>query len=82
MIELMDYLDQGPAELARKTDKPLDRWKNIRSGRVRASTEELEDIARLWPEFSLWLTTGTTIAEAGQISPELDQVREKLQKAG
>ena len=34
---------------------------------MRAS--EIEALAKLWPEYAYWLTTGKEIPEVGQISP-------------
>jgi len=82
LIFLMDYLNIGPTELARKTGKPVDRWKAIRINKVRASTEELDECVKLWPEYAYWITTGNTIPQAGQISPEMEDTRQKLLKVG
>lgn len=78
----MDHKKTGAAELGRLTGIPKERWNSIRSRGVRASTEELDACIELWPEYAYWLTTGRTIPEAGQISPELEQLRENLARAG
>jgi hypothetical protein len=78
----MDHKKTGPQELARLTEIPVDRWKNIRCGRVRASTEELDACTALWSEYAYWLITGNTLPEAGQISPEIEETRKNLNAAG
>ncbi|MBA3998743.1 MAG: DNA-binding protein [Candidatus Accumulibacter sp.] len=55
-------------------------WKAICEGRQRANEEHLSAIARCWPGYALWLLTGRTQAEAGQTSPELEQL-EALQRS-
>lgn len=78
----MDHKKTGPQELARLTEIPVDRWKNIRRGRVRASTEKLDACTPLWPEYGYWLITGNTLPEAGQISSEIEETRKNLNAAG
>ncbi|MDD2770499.1 MAG: DNA-binding protein [Methylococcus sp.] len=78
----MDHKQMGPAELARLTGIPVNRWKQIRIKNVRASTEELDVCVQLWPEYAYWLITGMTQPEVGNISPEIEETRKKLAKAG
>jgi len=82
LIRLMDFKRVGPAELNRQTGIAAQRWADIRTGRVRASTEELDACIKLWPEYAYWITTGKTIPEAGQISPEIEETRRNLKGAG
>jgi hypothetical protein len=35
---------------------------------------EIQALAKIWPEYSLWLATGEEIPEAGQISPLTKQI--------
>jgi len=82
LIKLMDYKQTGPADLSRKTGIAAQRWADIRIGRVRASTEELDACVKLWPEYAYWIATGETLPQAGQISPEMEETRQKLLKVG
>lgn len=52
------------------------RWGNIRSGKVRITDKEIEVVVKLFPEYALWLTTGNTALEIGQISPEMEEIRQ------
>lgn len=78
----MDHKSVGPAEMSRLTGIPIDRWKGIRTGKVRASTEEVDHCVALWPEYAYWLVTGMTQPQAGNISPEIEEARKQLAKAG
>lgn len=57
-------------------------WANIENGFQLANEEHINAIIKVWPEHAYWLTTGQTLPEAGQISPELEEIREKLNQAG
>lgn len=50
-------------------------WKAVCEGRQRANEEHFEAIGAAWPEYSLWLLTGKTQPDAGQTSPELEQLK-------
>ncbi|WP_374089758.1 DNA-binding protein [Methylomicrobium lacus] len=54
-------------------------WANVENGIQRANEEHIEAIIKKWPEYAYWLVTGLTLPEAGQISPELEETRQKLQ---
>lgn len=49
------------------------RWGNIRSGKARLSDAEIEAVAKLFPQYALWLVSGQVAPECGQISPEHDE---------
>lgn len=82
IILLMDHKHIGPTEMNRLTGIAVDRWKGIRTGKVRASTEEIDECVKLWPEYAYWLVTGLAQPEAGHISPEIEETRRKLGTAG
>ena len=56
------------------------RWGNIRSGKVRVSSEDIDAVVSLFPNWAFWLTTGKIAPEIGQTSPAYDQANEKLQE--
>jgi len=71
-------------DLEEKTGIDRDRWNNIRKTKPTAKirAEEVEELTKLIPEYAYWITTGLTLPEAGQISPELEEQRRNLRKAG
>jgi hypothetical protein len=42
---------------------------------------EIQALAKIWPEYSLWLATGEELPEAGQISPLTKMVHKDYKKA-
>lgn len=65
----------GPKELSELGGKNLDRWKNISKGTIRISTEELGILAKLFPEYALWLISGRVELHNGHISPDNIEMR-------
>jgi len=55
-------------------------WNHVFHGRNKPTGEHLEHICRLFPEYTLWLMTGKTALNAGQTSPDIEQL-EKLKSA-
>jgi len=84
MRELILFKDAKSKILEEETGIDRDRWNNLRktnpTAKVRA--EEVEAIVKVFPEYAYWITTGETLPEAGQISPELEETRRNLSKAG
>lgn len=60
------------------------RWGNIRNGKARLSDAEIDAVAKLFPQYALWLISGNVAPEAGQTSPEYDEANRNLsnQNAG
>ena len=54
--------------LAENTGIEVTRWRSIKARKV-MRTSEMEAIQKLYPEYSIWLATGTEIPEAGHVSP-------------
>lgn len=64
-------IDQaGFDRLVREGSIGYSRWQSVRYKAIRMSTEELEVLQRLFPEYSLWLISGKVAPECGQRSPE------------
>lgn len=49
------------------------RWGNIRNGKARLSDAEIEAVIKFYPQYALWLVTGTIAPECGQVSPEHEE---------
>lgn len=69
----------GLDALAKNTDITGTRWRTVRyDKRTRISTNEVQELVKLFPNYALWLTTGQIAVEAGQTSPAYDEANEKL----
>jgi len=68
------------SEIAETNSKEYIRWQNIKRGRARVSAEEVDALAKHFPNWRWWLLTGEVIPEMGQTSPEYDEANEKLEK--
>ena len=62
-------------ELATRSAMSESNWKNVWYGRQRPNVEMLEWACREWPQYVLWLMTGSAYPAVGQIRPVLDEYR-------
>jgi len=46
-----------------------DRWRSISKGAIRVSTEEVDVLVKLYPQYALWLVTGNQTTEIEQLTP-------------
>ncbi len=79
---LRDALDLGRHAFAEKTGLKKQTIEHIEMERQKINGEQLQAIGNQFPEYRYWLAYGETLPEAGQISPELEEIREKLNQAG
>lgn len=59
-----------------------ERWKSVSKGAIRVSTEEIDVLVAIYPQYALWLASGNTAPEIGQTSPDYDEANAKLDKTG
>lgn len=71
-------------ELAEVNSKEYVRWQSVKRGRARISTDEIEQLAKLYPQYQWWIITGEVMPDQGQTSPEYDEANRNLpnQSAG
>lgn len=72
-------------ELVKRTDIGGTRWRTVRyDKRTRVSTQELDQLVRIYPQYALWLASGKIAPECGQTSPDYDAANSNLpnQSAG
>ena len=71
-------------DLAPVNSKEYIRWQSIKRGKARISTEELDQLGKLYPNYRWWLMTGEVMPDKGQTSPEYDLANSNLtnQNAG
>lgn len=74
----------GMDALVREGAIGYSRWQSVRYKDIRMSTEELEVLERIFPQYAMWLISGKVSPEAGQTSPEYDEANRNLtnQNAG
>jgi hypothetical protein len=74
----------GLDDLVRQSEISYSRWKNLRHKKVRLSTEEVEVLVKIYPQYALWVASGQIAPECGQTSPEYEEANRNLtsQNAG
>ena len=78
-IKALDFTMLKNPGLESKTGiKSMD-WANLRNKKIRLNEDHIECLKVVAPEFIYWIMTGKVLPEAGQISPELEDTRQKLQ---
>ena len=65
----------GLDELVKRTEISGTRWRTVRyDKRTRISTQEVEALVRLYPQYALWLASGEVAPEVGQTRPDGDEI--------
>ena len=72
---LREHLKMGRTEFGEKVGLNRQNLQNIELEKQKAPAWLIETIAKQWKEYGYWVATGLTIADAGQISPELEEMR-------
>ncbi len=73
--KLRDHLGITVDELSLRTSIKSNQISSIENDRQKVYGWHIEAISKIWPEYAYWLATGMTIEEAGQVSPDLEEVR-------
>lgn len=68
----------GPKKLSQMSETDHSRWLNVSKGAVRVSTDELDVLVKIYPQYALWLASGQIAPEAGQTSPDYDEANRNL----
>jgi DNA-binding XRE family transcriptional regulator len=80
VLEIRIFLDLGRTKFAKTVESSTQIIRNIETERSDPSANLLEKICLKWPHYSLWLMTGTTQEENGQISPDIERIRRDSEK--
>ncbi len=74
----------GLDRLIRETSIGTNRWRTVLYNKeIRISTNEVEEITKIFPQYAYWITTGQIIPTAGQVSPDYEELaRQEPQKSG
>jgi len=69
----------GLDDLVKKTAIGGTRWRTVRyDKRTRISTQEVEALTQIYPQYALWLASGQIAPECGQTSPDYDEANRNL----
>lgn len=82
LLKALEFIDLTNPALERKTGIKETAWRNLKNSNVRVNEDHLEGLKIVGPQYIYWVMTGETIPEAGQISPEMEETRKKLNQAG
>lgn len=63
----------GPKKLSQMSNTDHSRWLNVSKGAVRVSSEEIDVLVSVFPQYALWIASGQTIPESGQTRPDYDE---------
>ena len=77
LIDFFNLQEVTSKDMERLTGIDRDKWNAVRARRRRVNEDDIEAFNEAFPQFAYWLTTGKTIPEAGQISPEMDKARKE-----
>jgi hypothetical protein len=77
-IKALDFIMLKNPALEAKTGIKANDWSALRNSRVRLNEDHIEGLKIVAPEFIYWIMTGETMPEAGQTSPELEEIRQNL----
>lgn len=82
--QIRESLGLGRQEFCDQTGIAKGTLVHIETGKHEPNLKAVKAITNVWPEYTMWLMTDTTIPEAGQISPEIEERRVNLKqgKAG
>ncbi|TBV13204.1 DNA-binding protein [Stutzerimonas kirkiae] len=72
----------GPKKASALSNLDHARWLNVSKGVVRVSTEEIDVLVKIYPQYALWLASGQILPESGQTSPEYEEANAKLAAPG
>lgn len=69
----------GMDRLVRETRIGSNRWRTVLYNKdVRISTDEIDVLGALFPQYRWWMVSGEVAPEIGQTSPEYDEANRKL----
>lgn len=61
-------------ELERLTGIDREKWYSLRNGRRRMNEEDIVALNKIYPQYAYWLSTGQILPDAGQVSPEYEEL--------
>lgn len=69
----------GMDRLVRETPIGSNRWRTVLYNKdIRISTEEVEELSKLYPQYRWWIISGEAAPEIGQSSPDYGEANRNL----
>ncbi|MBD9633610.1 DNA-binding protein [Pseudomonas sp. PDM19] len=68
----------GPKKLSTMSEIDHARWLSVSKGAVRVSSEEIDVVVNIFPQYALWIASGKIAPESGQTSPDYDEAEAHL----
>ena len=78
IVVIWEYERLTAKKLEELTGIDREKWYALRKGGRRANEDDISSIAKIHPEYALWLVSGQIAPESGQISPEFDEANKSL----
>ena len=66
-----------PNRLEDITGIDRDTWRNVRYAKQKVNEDHITAVCEAFPEYRLWVETGQTAPESGQVSPTAQQPANK-----
>jgi len=84
LIAIWESSGLSAKDLEDKTGIDRNNWYSLKNGRRRANEDDIKEIVKIFPQYAYWLTTGQIIPEAGQVSPDYEELArlEQPKKSG
>lgn len=80
--EIREAEELGRQAFSEVTDIPKQTLINIEVGKSAPSGKHLAQVSKAFAKYTLWLMTGQTNDECGQVSPEIERARRELKQTG
>lgn len=83
-ITLWNMKTLSAKELERLTGIDREKWYSLRNSRRRMNEEDISALNKIYPQYAYWLATGEILPQAGQVSPEYEELAlaEQPRKSG
>lgn len=79
LIAIWDFSGLSAKDLEDKTGIDRNNWYSLKNGRRRANEDDIKEMVKIFPQYAYWITTGEILPEAGQISPEYEELARAVQ---
>jgi hypothetical protein len=78
IVAIWEYKKMTAKRLEELSGIDREKWYALRKGGRRANEDDISVIAKLFPNYALWLVSGEVAPDCGQTSPEYDEANRNL----